>query len=158
MTISFDKYKAEWVWKRVQETAGLWYQCVAHVKHFAKLVHWMTLGSFSWAAISCWRTGSGFVGKPYQRVIYDWNWTPPRGAIVFFNKTKKNKYWHVAIAWTSSKERLRVMEQNAGQGDGDGMNGDEITIRNYPYKGGKTGDVLWWYTLKNTTNKELYWA
>jgi hypothetical protein len=38
------------------------------------------------------------------------------------------------------------------------MNGDEITIRNYPYKGGKTGDVLWWYTLKNTTNKELYWA
>ena len=45
---------------------------------------------------------------------------PNPGDIVFFDKTSKNPYGHVAIAWAGSNaNELQIVEQNAGTGNGD---------------------------------------
>jgi len=144
--MTFDEYKKEWVGKRVQETAKLGYQCVALAKHYAKLVDWNSLKVFWWSALNGRETGSPFVWLPYTRVFYHGKWYPPRGSLVFFDKTDTNKHWHIAVAGQCSKDELRVIEQNAVTGNGKWLWGDKISVRSYPYKWGKTGNVLWWFT------------
>lgn len=147
--MTFDDFKKEWVGKKVRETISLWYQCVALVKHYAKLVDGNTLKKFWWSAIQGRESWSPFVGLPYTRVFYHGKWYPPKWSIVFFDKTETNKYWHTAIAWQSSTTELRVIEQNAIHWTGLGNKWDEISIRSYPYKWGKTGNVLWWFTCNH---------
>lgn len=102
--------------------------------------------TFEWVVLKWRETWSPFVWLPYTRSFYTGKWFPPRWSIVFFNKTKSNPYWHVAIAWQCDKDTLRVIEQNAVHWSGLWVNWDEISIRWYPYKWWKTGDVLWRYT------------
>lgn len=155
--MTFDEFKEKWIGKSYQENVTLGKQCVAMVKLFAQEVQGIKLWSFWWSAINWRNTGSPFKWLPFSRTVYSWSWSPKRGDVVFFAPTKKNKFWHVAIAWLSTNKELRVIEQNAAKWSGTWENGDEISIRSYPYKGGRTGDVLGWFTLKETTSKDLYW-
>lgn len=144
--MTFDQFKKAREWKRYQESAKLWYQCVALAKLFAKEVDWISLLSFSWSAIK-WRwTWSPFKLLPYTRVNYAGKGIPPRWSIVFLSATKDNPFGHTAIAWQCTDKELRVIEQNAITGNWQWLWGDVISIRNYPYKWWKTWDVLWWYT------------
>jgi len=144
--MTFDQFKKEREGKKYQESAKFWAQCVALAKLYASEVDGIQLNGFSWSAIQWWWTGSPFKLLPYARVNYTGKGIPPRGSIIFFSATKSNPYWHVAIAGQCNKDEIRVIEQNADKGSGTGKWGDAITIRNYPYSGWKTGNVLWWYT------------
>lgn len=146
--MTFNEFKTKWVGKRYQESSNYWYQCVALAKLFVSETTDHNLKWFSWSALKARQTWSPFVWLRYQRIPYTWIGSPRRWDIVFFNKTKQNKYWHVAIAWTCTEKELRVIEQNAVSWNWLGINWDEISIRMYPYKWWKTWDVLWWYTLK----------
>lgn len=44
--MTFDDFKKEWVGKKVRETISLGYQCVALVKHYAKIADGNTLKKF----------------------------------------------------------------------------------------------------------------
>lgn len=155
--MTFDEFKEKRLGKSYQENATLGKQCVAMVKLFAQEVQGIKLSSFSWSAINWRNTGSPFKWLPFTKMVYSWSWSPKRWDVVFFAPTKANKHWHVAIAWLSTDKELWVIEQNAWKGKWQGKDGDEISIRSYPYKWSRTGDVLWRYTLKQTTSKELYW-
>ena len=60
--------------------------------------------------------------------------------------------------------KLVLIEQNAGNGNGDGKNGNKITMRAIKYNDPKRGVCLGWYTLKtrselptdNTTQSKFY--
>lgn len=144
--MTFDEYKKDREGKRIDYDNAFGWQCVDLARHFTDLVHGHKINTFSWSAIRGRQTWSPFKGKPYVRVEYLRGRIPNRGDIVFFSATKDNEYWHVAIAWTSEKDTLRVIEQNAVTGNGSGLWGDAITVRNYPYIKAKVGNVLWRYT------------
>lgn len=150
MPITIDEYKAEWLWKRVNYENFWWkvdYQCVEFVKHFVQLVHWVKLWSFSGSALK-WRTSwSPFLWLPYIRVRYvKWAF-PPRGAVIFFDKTAKNPYGHVAIAGESSSDVLYVMEQNWWAGTGTWIGTDAIRVSRKRYEWDPVWNVLGWYVL-----------
>lgn len=140
--MTFDEYKKERVGKRVRETEKLGYQCVAQVKHFAKLVHWQNIGTFWGTALNGRKTGKPFVGKPYVRVTHTGKEIPPRWAIVFFDATEANKSGHVAVAGSCDKESLWVIEQNAGKWSGTGLWEDAIRVHQYTYNP-TVGKLLW---------------
>lgn len=144
--MNFDEYKKEREWKRIDYDKAFWFQCVDQARHFTDVVHWHKINTFSWSAIRGWQTWSPFRGKPYVRVEYLKGRIPNRWDIVFFSATKDNTHWHVAVTGTCDKDNLRVIEQNAVTGNGTWLWWDAITVRNYPYKKAKVGNVLWRYT------------
>jgi len=144
--MTFDEFKKKWLSKTYQENTTLWKQCVALIKLYATEVDGIQLWWFSWSALKWWWTGSPFKLLPYTRVNYNGKGIPPRGSIIFFSATNENQYWHVAIAGQCNKDEVWVIEQNAITGNGRWLWGDAISIRSYPYSGGKVGNVLWWYT------------
>ena len=144
--MTFDQFKKKREGKKYQESAQYGYQCVALVKLYASEVDGNTLWGFSWSAIKARWTGSPFKKLPYTRLNYAGKWIPPRWSILFFSATKDNPYGHTAIAGQCNDKELRVIEQNAVTGNGQWLWGDAISIRSYPYKWWKTGDLLGWYT------------
>ena len=143
--MTFDEYKKAREGKRIDYDKVYGFQCVDQARHFAEQVHGAKIKPFWGSARAWWQSWSPFLGLPYVRVRYDWIAIPPRGAIIFFKPTKTNPYGHVAVTGKCNNKELWVIEQNAGQGDGDGKWWDEITIRNYPYKGAKVWDCVGWF-------------
>lgn len=56
---------------------------------------------------------------------------PYPGDIVVWNGTMGGGYGHIGIVVNATVSTLNVLEQNAGQGDGDGLNGDQCRITKY---------------------------
>lgn len=56
---------------------------------------------------------------------------PYPGDIVVWNGTMGDGYGHIGIVVNATVSTLNVLEQNAGQGDGDGLNGDQCRITKY---------------------------
>lgn len=141
--MTYDEFKKERLGKRYKENDILWYQCVALVKLFCRYVHNIKLKNFWGSALVGRETGSPFVWMPYARIKYENGLYPPRWAIVFFDKTDKNKSWHVAIAGRSYPDKLYVVEQNAGNGNGDWLGQNAIKVTNRKYKWEVVWDCLW---------------
>jgi len=138
-------YVTQMLWKSVDYDKAYWNQCVDFVRDFSAS-NYLPIGTFNWSAINGWNSGSPF-NSHWQRVFYKPGLVPSEGDIVFFKTTTKNKYGHVAIAWTNSTaDSLTIVEQNAGDGNGDGKYADAIQIASTPYRNGIRGDVAGWFT------------
>jgi hypothetical protein len=106
------------------------------------------ISTFSGSALNGWLTGSPFVGTKWTRVTNTTTAIPKEGDIVFLDKTIDNPYGHVAVAGDGcTGSKLVLVEQNAGNGNGDGKNGNKITMRAIKYNDTKRGVCLGWYTL-----------
>jgi len=148
-----------WIGKITKENEKLWAQCVAWAKKFA-LEQGNPIWTFSGSALNGWLTGSPFVWTKWERVTNTTTAIPKEGDIVFLDKTASNPYGHVAVAGEGcTGSKLVLIEQNAGTGNGDGKNGNKITMRTIKYNDPKRGVCLGWYTLKtpkaNETSSEL---
>ena len=149
----------EWIGKIVDYDKAYWFQCVDLARQHAKDM-WNTIWTFSWSALNGWLTGSPFVWTKWERVTNTTTAIPKEWDIVFLDKTASNPYWHVAVAGEGcTGSKLVLIEQNAGNGNGDGKNGNKITMRAIKYNDPKRGVCLGWYTLKtpkaNETSSEL---
>lgn len=153
-----------WIGKITKENETLWAQCVAWAKKFA-LEQGNPIWTFSWSALNGWLTGSPFVWTKWERVTNTTTAIPKEWDIVFLDKTASNPYGHVAVAGEGcTGSKLVLIEQNAGTWNGDGKNGNKITMRAIKYNDPKRGVCLGWYTLKtrsellndNTTQSKFY--
>lgn len=139
----FDK----WIGKKYAESKELGHQCVALAKLFAQEV-WFPVKWFSWSALKGWETGSPFVGTEWVRVENSISAVPTSGSIIFFDKTPKNPYGHVAVVDSADANSIVLVEQNAGSGNGNGIGANAITRRTVGYtaRSGR-GKCLGWYTM-----------
>ena len=154
----------KWIGKIVDYDKAYGYQCVDFARQHAKDM-WNPIWTFWGSALNGWLTGSPFVWTKWERVTNTTTAIPKEWDIVFLDKTASNPYWHVAIAWEGcTGSKLVLIEQNAGNGNGDGKNGNKITMRTIKYNDPKRGVCLGWYTLKtrselqsdNTTQSKFY--
>jgi len=61
---------------------------------------------------------------------------PQQKDIVIFDGRFGGGYGHIGIVESANINTLTILEQNAGQGDGDGKDGDETRVSTYPnYRG-----------------------
>ena len=137
-----------WIGKIVDYDKVYWYQCVDFCRQFAKDM-WNPIWTFWGSALNGWLTGKPFIGTKWERVVNTVTAVPKEWDIVFLNKTPSNHYGHVAVAGEGcTGSKLVLIEQNAGTGNGDGKNGNKITMRAIKYNDPKRGICLGWYTLK----------
>ena len=138
-----------WLGKIVDYDKAYWFQCVDLARQHAKDM-WNPIGTFWGSALNGWLTGSPFIGTKWERVVNTVTAVPKEWDIVFLNKTASNPYWHVAVAWEGcTGSKLFLVEQNAGTWNGDGKNGNKITLREIKYNDPKRWFCLGWYTLKS---------
>ena len=138
----YKAYRAAKVGKWVDFDWVYGMQCVDLVKDFIKDFHGVTLGGFSGSAYLGWETGSPFDSQ-WKKVVY-WPWLiPSLWDVIFFDKTPKMPYGHVAIAVVGTKTRLAILEQNGKTWSGTGTNGDEVRENIITYT--TPMKVLGWY-------------
>ena len=139
----------KWIGKITKENEKLWAQCVSWVKKFA-LEQGNPIWTFWGSALTGWLTGKPFIGTKWERVVNTVTAVPKEWDIVFLDKTASNPYGHVAVAWEGCTwSKLVLIEQNAGTWNGDGKNGNKITLREIKYNDPKRWFCLGWYTLKS---------
>lgn len=138
----FESY----IGKRVAENSKLGYQCVAWVKQFAQEMR-SPIGTFWWSAYSGWSTCRPFRNTKWKRIDYKKWLVPTAWDIIFFWPTQSNPYGHVAICdGGSTPDLLKIVEQNAWSGNGDGKWENAIKRSSLPYD--KRGKCLGWYTIQ----------
>ena len=139
----------KWLGLTVDYDKVYWYQCVDFARQHAKDM-WNPIGTFWGSALNGWLTGKPFIGTKWERVVNTVTAVPKEWDIVFLNKTPSNPYGHVAVAGEGcTGSKLVLIEQNAGTGNGDGKNGNKVTLREIKYNDPKRGICLGWYTLKS---------
>jgi len=141
----FQKFTAtisNWLWKTADYDRAYWAQCVDFARQYCSDI-WFPIGTFSGSAYNWWKTGSPFDAK-WKRVQRQGGNFPSPGDVVFFVPTANNPYGHVAIADNGcTKDILKIIEQNAWSGNGDGKWNNAIRKRTTTYS-----LCSWWYTLK----------
>lgn len=138
-----------WIGKIVDYDKAYGYQCVDFARQHAKDM-WKPIWTFWGSALNGWLTGKPFIGTKWERVVNTVTAVPKEWDIVFLNKTPSNPYGHVAVAGEGcTGSKLVLIEQNAGTGNGDGKNGNKVTLREIKYNDPKRGICLGWYTLKS---------
>jgi hypothetical protein len=139
----------KWLWKTIDYDKVYNMQCVDWSRQFA-LEQGNPIWTFWGSALTGWLTGKPFIGTKWERVVNTVTAVPKEWDIVFLNKTTSNPYGHVAVAWEGcTGSKLVLIEQNAGTWNGDGKNGNKITLREIKYNDPKRWVCLGWYTLKS---------
>ena len=145
--MSYQDFLTQWLGKEYEESTADWYQCVALVKLYIEQVDWIQLGWFGGTAFNGWETGSPFDSN-WERVLNSPTAIPPLWAVVFFKPYAADPAGHVAIAAEGcTSTQLNVIEQNAGNGNGDGKVSDGNCIRLHTYNY-ETPVCLWWFMYK----------
>lgn len=120
-------------------------QCVDNIKLYVKEVYWITLGSFGGSAFTGWlNTKKTFDPKIWEKIEWKPWMVPKQGDIIFYDKTKENLNWHVAICHEANKIDITVVEQNWATWNWAGKGYDQINIetkRDYRW-------ILGWYRKK----------
>lgn len=140
--MNIKELKSKWIWKRIDEFWNNSFQCVAWAKQAILDLYWEHISSFSWSAIN-WRATWSPFNEYWNRVYYTIWLVPSAWDVIFFNKTKTNKYGHVAIAdeWCTMTQ-LMIIEQNAWNWKWDWLWANAITKRIKTYN-----NCLWWFTI-----------
>ena len=140
----FQKFTAiinKWIGKTADYDKAYGFQCVDFARQYASDAGY-PIGTFSGSAYNGWKTGSPFNSK-WLRVQRNNN-APSTWDIVFFVPTPTNPYGHVAIADNGCTTTiLKIIEQNAGTGNGDGKGNNAIRKRTTTYS-----LCAGWYTIK----------
>lgn len=141
-----NKYK----WSTsVRETQALWTQCVALAKHFTKEVIGVSLWAFWGSAKSGWANTKKTFSSDWEKIVYKNN-IPQTWDIIFWIWGKYEKYWHVGIVLDANKDKIVVLNQNTGNGDGKWTD-DAVKIEAYTYE-----NVAGWYRHKIFETKGKY--
>lgn len=166
--MNYQQFKDRWKGGRYRETEKLGYQCVALAKIYIVEV-WNFTPSQIFTVDLNFKGGAkdAFYDFPRSLVNYnpnvilinnildDLNNYPLQGDIIIFSGKMGGGYGHIGIVDEANGYRVKVLDQNAVQGDGDGLNGDEISIHTYSYK-----NVLGWLrylpqnSIKHNNNQE----
>ena len=135
------QYLDVFLWRRVKEE---WYEyeCVWFAKHAVSKIHKRTLSSFWWSAISWWISWSPF-NKSRTRIYNKPELIPKQGDVIFFDATRNNRRWHVAIVYQADANSVLVIEQN-WVWTKSGLKWDAIRLKTYNYLSPR---CLWWFTL-----------
>lgn len=142
ITAIFNK----WIGKQADFDKVYWSQCIDWARQFAQEMR-SPIGTFWWSAYSGWSTGRPFRNTKWKRIDYKKWLVPTAWDIIFFWPTQSNPYWHVAICdGGSTPDLLKIVEQNAWSGNGDGKWENAIKRSSLPYD--KRGKCLGWYTIQ----------
>ena len=133
----FRRITDKWLGKSIDRDRVFWAQCVDWVKQYAVEQGYPITTSGN--AIDLWRS---WLWPNYTRVINSANIFPKVGDIVLFSWP--TKYGHIAIAdeWCTTIA-LKVIEQNAQTGNGDGKRWNAIRKHTYDYQNPK---CVGWFT------------
>ena len=141
ITAIFNK----WIGKQVDYDWAYWFQCTDFARQFAKEIG-SPIWTFWGSAYSGWSTGKPFNGTKWKRINRIPGLIPTAWDIVFFWPTQSNPYGHVAVVdGGSTTEKIKTVEQNAWNGNGDWKGSNAIKRSNLWYDA--RGKCLWWFTL-----------
>lgn len=154
--MTIKEYINEVLWGRVDFDNSFWYQCVDLVRDYVKKVYNHTLGRSGWSAKSWYWIPSSFPNwKKVKNDPTQKDLVPKIGDIVFFDW---GDYWHVGVCTETygNANLLQVLEQNGGNGNGDGLKTNAIRLKTYKYtsNGKMVGKVLGWYTPDKKQEEE----
>lgn len=100
--ITHKEFLSNWLGKRYQESASLWFQCVSLIKLYCEEVYGIKWLLFGGSAINGWNW-KGNLDTYFDRVDFPHQWD-----IIFFNATLSNQYWHVVV----QNDYDTILEQN----------------------------------------------
>ena len=156
-----DKYVKEWEGKRVDFDGVYGYQCVDLIRHFFREVYKENLGPTWGSARGWWLNSVGNFNSRYKRVennLQDQNQVPRAGDIIFFDGGRHGHVWIVVTGY-KGENRIDVLEQNGGSGNGDGLWNNSIRVHSYTYNRNAPliGNVLGWYTGEEKEKEQHVW-
>lgn len=136
-------YAASVNWKKIDTDGVYGHQCVDLVKDCIKVCFNIQLGTFWGSAKTGWaNTSNTFPDHTWDRIENDTskpNQIPAVGDVVFFNMGTEWDHTAIVIASYPGENRIKVLEQNTGNGDGQGDD-DAVKIAEYSYS-----KVYGWY-------------
>ena len=132
-----------YLWTLIDFDNFAWFQCVDLARKFAFDIH-NPIWTFSGSAYNWWDTWSPFSNTEWIREENTPDWIPKPWSIIFFDKTPKNPYWHVAIVESGDLNNITIIEQNAGKWLGTWTTWDRV----------KRATV--WYTQKQNSKFWLW--
>lgn len=118
------------IWKKVSENPIFWYQCVALVKYFCKIVYWVELWSFGWSAKNWFSNPTTF-----DKIFFSQknNWVPKPWTIIFFDNMF-GIYGHTGVVLKADEKNISILEQNWWLGSWKWTWVDAIITHSYSYK------------------------
>lgn len=140
--ILFNKYRKLREWGRVDSDGAYWYQCVDLIRDW--------VGYANLPPITNRGNANGldttWLGSGWKRIKNSISWIPSPWDIIFFNNPP---YGHVAIVGRAWLNWVDVLEQNAGNGNGDWLWANSISFRRLNYR-----KVTNWYTPNDLQTKD----
>ncbi len=145
VTLSHNQFLDKYLRTSQDEDGWFWYQCVDLAKLYSKEVLDVPLGSFGGSAFTGWlNTKKTFDPKKWEKIEWKPWLVPKRGDIIFYDKTKENLNWHVAICDSANKLDITVVEQNGFTWNWAGKGYDQVNLETKrDYRG-----ILGWYRKK----------
>lgn len=145
MNLSHNQFLDKYLRTSQDEDGVFGYQCTDLAKLYSKEVLDIPLGSFGGSAFTWWlNTKKTFDPKKWDKIEWKPWIVPKRGDIIFYDKTKANLNWHVAVVHEANKIDITVVEQNGQTGNWAGKGYDQVNLetkRDYKW-------ILGWYRKK----------
>jgi len=121
--MTYKKFKAKWLGKRVDIDGLFGFQCADLIKQYMKELYKTPNGSYG-DAIKYWTNTHSAVLKNFTRVSGS---KAKQGDIVVL---RGGKYGHIGIAdGNAGLLTIAILEQNGATGNGSGIGGDAIRVR-----------------------------
>lgn len=127
--MSYISFRNKWIGKRVDYDRVYGYQCVDLIKQYMAEEKGLKPGAWG-NAIDYWYSTNATVLKHYDKLSTS---QARQGDIVIFKGINGNPYGHIGIcdsnmsSWSVS---VPTLEQNGSTGNGSGVGGDAIRVRN----------------------------
>lgn len=125
--MSYTSFKNKWVGKRVDYDGVYGYQCVDLIKQYAREEYKLKPGAWG-NAVDYWYSPNKTLLTKFTRISTK---SARRGDIVIFKGVNGNPYGHIGIADKNAGTfSVATLEQNGATGNGSGVRGDAIRVRN----------------------------
>lgn len=125
--IRFNKYKNEMSGKRIDWDKQYWFQCVDLIRDYTHTYDYPRITTY-WNAIDLWKK---WLWDWYKRINNSILSTPSVWDIILFNTWT---YGHIAIAWRWNPIWIEILEQNAGNWNGNWLWDNSIRVTKNFYK------------------------
>lgn len=132
--LQFNKYKKKMQGKRVDWDKQYQYQCVDLIRDYAHTNNYPKITNYG-NAIDLWNK---WLGDGYKRIYNSPLATPSVWDIILFNI---GAHWHIAIAGRGNPMWIEILEQNAGNGNGNWLGDNAIRVKKSFYK-----NCVGWFT------------
>lgn len=127
--MTYNDFKNKWLGKRVDYDMLYGFQCVDLIKRYADDVYGLKAGAWG-NAIDYWYATNKDLLKKFDRISTT---ATRKGDIVILKGINGNPYGHIGISdGNSGLLTVPLLEQNGSTGNGSGVGGDAIRVRNVP--------------------------